>query len=95
MKKNVCDGCYQAINYKEKNYTKIFRILEIKKGTFQTNNSYFLHEIEELLKQLDLNERFGWLFKKSNLEIEHEDKILEQSVIVGSSCRIEPQSLMK
>ena len=79
--KNVCDGCYQGINYEEKNYTMIFRILETKKGTYRTNRSYFLHEIEELLEQSesDLNERFGWLFKKkSNLEIEHEDKILEQ-----------------
>ena len=74
----------------------IFRILETKKGTYQTNSSYFLHEIEELLKQSDLNERFGWLFKeKSNLEIEREDKILENVVKVGSSCRIEPQSLIK
>ena len=24
----------------------IFRILETKKGTYQTNGSYFLHEIE-------------------------------------------------
>ena len=44
----------------------IFRILETKKGTYRTNRSYFLHEIEELLEQSepDLNERFGWLFKK-------------------------------
>ena len=64
---------------KKKNYTMIFRILETKKGTYRTNSSYFLHEIEELLEQSDLNERFGWLFKeKSNLEIEHEDKILKQ-----------------
>ena len=50
-----------------------------KKGTYQTNSSYFLHEIEKLVEQSDLNERFGWLFKeKSNLEIEREDKILEQ-----------------
>ena len=65
-KKNVCDGCYQGINYEEKNYTMIFRILETKKGTYRTNRSYFLHEIEELLEQSesDLNERFGWLFKK-------------------------------
>ena len=57
----------------------IFRILETKKGAYRTNSSYFLHEIEELLKESDLNEKFGCLFKdKSNLEIEHEDKILEQ-----------------
>ena len=50
-----------------------------KKENCQTNSSYFLHEIEELLEQADLNERFGWLFKEnSNLEIEQEDKILEQ-----------------
>ena len=74
----------------------IFRILETKKGTYRTNSSYFLHEIEELLEQSDLNERFGWLFKeKSNLDIECEDKILENVVKVGSSCRIEPQSLIK
>ena len=74
----------------------IFRVLETKKGTYRTNSSYFLHEIEELLEQSDLNERFGWLFKeKSNLEIEREDKILENVVKVGSSCRIEPQSLIK
>ena len=29
--KNVCDGCYQGINYEERNYTMIFRILETKK----------------------------------------------------------------
>ena len=57
----------------------IFRILETKQGTYWANSSYFLHEIEELLEQTDLNERFGWLFKeKSKFEIEHEDKILEQ-----------------
>ena len=77
--KTVCGGCFQGIDYEKKNYAMIFRILEAKKGTYQTNRSYFLHEIEELLKQSDLNERFGWLFsEKSNLEIEHEDKILDQ-----------------
>ena len=77
--KTVCDRCFQGIDYEKKNYTMIFRILETKKGTYQTNSSYFLHEIEELLEQSDLNERFGWLFKeKSNLEIEYENKILEQ-----------------
>ena len=77
--KTVCDGCFQGIDYEKKNYTMIFRILETKKGTYQTNSSYFLHETEELLKQSDLNDRFGWLFKEnSNLEIEQEDKILEQ-----------------
>ena len=54
-------------------------MLETKKGTYRTKSSYFLHEIEELLEQSDLNEKFDWLFKeKSNLEIEHQDKILEQ-----------------
>ena len=54
----------------------IFRILETKKRTYQQIAVIFCIE---LLKQSDLNERFGWLFKeKSNLEIEHEDKILEQ-----------------
>ena len=57
----------------------IFRILETKQGTYWTNSSYFLHEIEELIKQSDLNERFGCLFKeKSNIGTENEDKILEQ-----------------
>ena len=70
--KTVCDGCFQGIDYEKKNYTMILRILETKKGTYQTNSSYFWHEIEELLKQSDLSERFGWLFKeKSKLEIEH------------------------
>ena len=62
--KKVCDGCYQSINYEKKNYTMIFRVLETEKGTYQRNRSYFLHEIEELLEQSDLNERFGWLFKE-------------------------------
>ena len=63
----------------KKKLYNVFRILETKKGTYRTNSSYFLHEIEELLEQSDLNERFGWLFKeKSNLEIEYEDKILEK-----------------
>ena len=42
----------------------IFRILETKTGTYRTNRSYFLCEIEELIEQTDLNERFGWLFKE-------------------------------
>ena len=67
----------------KENYTIIFRILETKKGTYQTNSSYFLHEVEELLEQTDLNEIFGSLFKeKTKLEIENKDKklnkILEQ-----------------
>ena len=79
MQKNVCDGFYQGINYVGKNYAMIFSLRNKKKRTYRTNSSYFLYEIEELLKQSDLNKRFGWLFKeKSNLEIEHEDKILEQ-----------------
>ena len=44
----------------------IFRILETKKGTYRTNSSYFLHEIEELLEQSNLNERFGWFFKEKS-----------------------------
>ena len=77
--KTICDGYIQGIDYEKKSYTMIFRILETKKGTYQTNSCYFLHDIEQLLEQSDLNERFGWLFKeKSSLEIEHEDKIVEQ-----------------
>ena len=64
--KTNCDGCFQGINYEEKNYTMIFRILETKKGTYRTNSSYFLHEIEELLEQSNLNERFGWFFKEKS-----------------------------
>ena len=52
--KTVCDGCSQGIDYEKKNYTMIFGILETKKGTYQTNSCYFLHEIEELLEQSDL-----------------------------------------
>ena len=55
----MCDRCYLGINYENKIYTMIFRILETKKGTYQLNSSYFLHETEKLLKQSGLNERFG------------------------------------
>ena len=32
----------------------IFRVLETKKGTYRTNSSYFLQEIEELIERTDL-----------------------------------------
>ena len=61
------------------------RDANMKKGTFRTVSDYFLTEIEELLEKRDLNNKFGWFYK--------DESTASNKVKVGSSCRIEPQSL--
>ena len=60
--KNVCDGCFHCIIYKNENKTLIFRVVTIKKGTFRTVSSYFLKEVEDILENSDTQRKFGWLY---------------------------------
>ena len=85
--KNVCDGCYHCIMYKNENPSMIFRILTLKEEkenneittkTYRTVSSYFFSEIENLLNKGDINGRkFGWLYKENFLsenDIKNETK---------------------
>ena len=62
--KNVCDGCYHCIIYKNDNKNLIFRVVTVKKGTFRTVSSYFFKEIEDILENEDIKRKFGWLYKE-------------------------------
>ena len=61
--RNICNGCYHCMQYEEASSRMLFRVLRTDKGTFRTVRSYFLIEIEKILKENDLNDRFGWLYK--------------------------------
>ena len=85
--KNVFDGCYHCIMYKNENPSMIFRILTLKEEkennerttkTYRTVSSYFFSEIEDLLEKNDLtNRKFGWLYKEelTSNENKNETKI--------------------
>ena len=85
--KNVCDGCYHCIMYKNENPSMMFRILTLKEEkenneittkTYRTVSSYFFSEIENLLNKGNINGRkFGCLYKENFLsenDIENETK---------------------
>ena len=59
----ICDGCYHCFQYEKVNKKVVFRVITTKKGNFRTVSEYFLVEVEQLLDELSLNERFGWLYK--------------------------------
>ena len=40
----------------------IFRVVKTNERNFRTVSNNFLIEVEEQLKQNDLNEKFGWIF---------------------------------
>ena len=45
--KNVCDGCYHCIIYNR---------------TYRTVSSYFFKEIEDILENVNITRKFGWLY---------------------------------
>ena len=59
----ICNGCYHCMQYEKANSRMLFRVVKTDEGTFRTVSSYFLTEIEKLLMENDLNDRFGWLYK--------------------------------
>ena len=73
--KNVCDGCYHYIMYKNENPSMIFRILTLKEEkenneittkTYRTVSSYFFSETENLLNKGDINgQKFGGYTRKT------------------------------
>ena len=94
-----CDGCYNCLNYEKMNYQYSFKVIYTKKSAFRTVSNYFVFEIEKLLEESNLNERFGWLYKDEKCEIEPDDldnleNFGEIELEVGSPCGIEPQSLI-
>ena len=68
---------------------KKHRVVHTKKGTFRTVSNYFLVEIEELLSEKNLNDKFGWLYKSESMTV----AAASNEVPVGSSRGIEPRSL--
>ena len=60
--KNTCDGCYYCIRYENENKSLIFRVVTVKKGTFRTVSGYFLKEIEDILKNINITRKFGWFY---------------------------------
>ena len=62
----ICNGCYHCMQYKRANCRILFRVVKADKGTFRTMSSYFLIDIEKLLMENDLKDRFVWLCKHEN-----------------------------
>ena len=81
----ICNGCYHCMQYEKANSRMLLRAVHTKKGTFRKVSDYFLIKIEELLEKRGLKDRFGWLYKY--------ESTAGNEVKVGSSYRIEPQSL--
>ena len=63
--KNVCNGCYHCIIYENENQNLIFRVVPVKKGTFRTVSCYFFKEIEDILENVEIKRKFGWLYKEN------------------------------
>ena len=53
----------------------LFRVITTKKGTFRIVSEYFLVDVEKLLQESDLNDRFGWLYKDNPTKTEHNGKV--------------------
>ena len=60
--KNVCDGCYHCIICEKENKNLIFRVVTVKNGTYRTVSSYFFKEIEDILENVNITRKFGWLY---------------------------------
>ena len=63
--KNVCNGCYHCIIYENENQNLIFRVVTVKKGTFRTVSCYFFKEIEDILENVEIKRKFGWLYQEN------------------------------
>ena len=73
-KKNVCDGCFHCIIYKNENKNLIFRVVAVKKGAYRTVSSYFLKEVEDILKNTITARKFGWLYIEDLTSIQHNNE---------------------
>ena len=71
----ICNGCYHCLQYEKTNNRALFRVITTKKGTFRTVSKYFLVDVEKLLEESDLNDRFGWLYKDNPTKNEHTEKV--------------------
>ena len=72
--KNVCDGCFHCIIYKNENKNLIFRVVTVKKGTYRTVSSYFLKEVEDILENTITTRKFSWLYIEYLTSIQHNNE---------------------
>ena len=75
--RNVCDGCFHCIIYENENKNLIFRFITVKNGTYRTVSSYFFKEIEDILKNVNITRKFGWLYiedLKNQFKVKDETK---------------------
>ena len=75
--RNVCDGCFHCIIYKNENKNLIFRVITVKNGTYRTVSSYFFKEIEDILENVNITRKFGWLYiedLKNQFKVKDETK---------------------
>ena len=75
--RNVCDGCFHCIIYENENKNLIFRFITVKNGTYRTVSSYFFKEIEDILENVYITRKFGWLYiedLKNQFKVKDETK---------------------
>ena len=75
--RNVCDGCFHGIIYENENKNLIFRVITVKNGTYRTVSSYFFKEIEDILENVNITRKFGWLYiedLKNQFKVKDETK---------------------
>ena len=82
--KNVCDGCYHCIIYKNENKNLIFRVVTVKNRTYRTVSSYFFKEIEDILENVNITRKFGWLYIE-DLKIQFKAKRGNKKYIIKQS----------
>ena len=74
--RNVCDGCYHCIIYENENKNLIFRVITVKNGTYRTVSSYLFKEIEDILENVNITKKFGWLYIEDLMK--QKDKIMKK-----------------
>ena len=72
----ICDGCYHCFQYEKASKKSLFRVITTKKESFRTVSQYLLIEIEQLLKESNFDERFGWLYNDYKQEMNN-DRLLQ------------------
>ena len=72
----LCDGCYHCFQYEKTSKKSLFRVITTKKESFRTVSKYLLIEIEQLLKESNFDERFGWLYNDYKQEMNN-DRLLQ------------------
>ena len=94
----ICNGCYHCLQYETANTKVLFRVITTKRELLELLAIISLLKLKNYLKNWTLTtdlDGYTKIFQRQKMNIIKTWKIFAEKneVKVGSSCRIEPQSL--